>query len=268
MQHFNVAYLRELFSNSVAAAKWSVGEIFNGDPSVIHHWLQTGVPSLYDYPLAFAMLEAIGKQERSIDRIAEVLSQYETLCVEHSRLVRFVDNLDVARFRTDVMSTGASPKEATERFSMALKLIFSLPGVPCVFYGSECALGGEGMKSPFGENRLSMDFSSRQPLRPLLAALSRARSRLALSHGGYRELWRPNGAVQIFAFGRVWNDSKVVVVLNNHDYEVQLQDLGGIPTQGLLGLNPQELTGQNHRLSVFDGRLFGPVPPRTCLILS
>ncbi|ADV67916.1 alpha-amylase family glycosyl hydrolase [Deinococcus maricopensis] len=256
---------------------WSVGEVFNGDPSVLAKYLRLGAPSVFDFPLYFAMKDQLTSANGNLDRVADVFAQ-DGVYPDASRLTTFVDNHDVPRFVSEAVSRGASAEEARARLDLALSLMYVSRGTPSVYYGTEIGLAGKGdpYNYPLGEsNREDMVFSGvdASPLSARLRALADARrANPALTNGVQQELWRPNGGAPVLAFRRVLNGAApVVTVLNGGNADLNLADLpgGGIPLLGTFAAGAlREVTGRASDLRIEGGKLVGTLPARTLLAVT
>ncbi len=99
-------------------------------------------------------------------------------------------------------------------------LLYTLPGVPSIYYGSE--FGIEGRKDRFSDDSLRpalkladyADAVSKNSFTRLIAALGRVRKNTALSYGDYKELLLTN---RQYAFSRNYNGESVLVTVNNDD---------------------------------------------------
>ena len=100
-------------------------------------------------------------------------------------------------------------------------LLYTLPGVPSVYYGSE--FGIEGKKDRFSDASLRpalslsdyADAVEKNPFTRLISALGKVRKHTpALSYGDYRELLLTN---RQYAFSRNHNGASVLVTVNNDD---------------------------------------------------
>jgi len=125
-------------------------------------------------------------------------------------LYNFADNHDVER-------VASSLKDPAQLFPLYC-LLFSMPGVPSIYYGSEWGLQARRTPTDDRPLRPSLDLEqlcAASPQPELPAALARlARLRLAspaLRHGDYNELLV---APQQFGFSRSSADETVIVLLN------------------------------------------------------
>ena len=126
-------------------------------------------------------------------------------------LYNFVDNHDVDRVASKL-------KNPVWLYPLYL-LLFTMPGIPSVYYGSEWGL--EGVKGPWSDAPLRpmldlAEISSNGPQIDLAAAIQRLanvrRNLPALQSGDYHELLVNH---QQLAFSRKFNGQTVIVALNS-----------------------------------------------------
>ncbi|MGN1085021.1 MAG: alpha-amylase family glycosyl hydrolase, partial [Lachnospiraceae bacterium] len=160
------------------------------------------------------------------------------------KLYNFVDNHDVERIYTKLTNKA--------HFTPVHILLYTLPGIPSVYYGSE--FGIEGKKERFSDASLRpalslsdyADAVKTNPCTRLLAALGRIRQNTpALSYGDYKELLLTN---RQYAFARNHNKTTVLVTVNNDDSDY-VMTLSCGNTAEYIGA----LSGE--RISVTDGHI-------------
>lgn len=129
------------------------------------------------------------------------------------KLYNFVDNHDVERIYTKLNNKA--------HFTPVHVLLYTLPGVPSIYYGSE--FGIEGRKEKFSDASLRpalkyedyANAAETNSFTRLIAALGKARqSSPELSYGAYRELLLTN---RQYAFARELNGRSALVAVNNDD---------------------------------------------------
>jgi glycosidase len=200
----------------------TLGEHFDGDPlQVVRVQKQGGFSHMFDFPLAFA-LKDVFCEGQSPGKLAAVLSN-DRLYPDPGRLVTFLDNHDLPRFRT-------ACEGDLERVRHALTAQFALRGVPCLTYGTEAGLEGAGEP----ENRGDMVFDDERfrPLKDHLATLLRLRrSSPVLETGATRLLGLDDGLLSLL---RVLPDQLAWLGIHT----------GGRPVQVTL---PAELAGLRWR---------------------
>ncbi len=201
MKHVGDAFWAEFFAAGGPgdpAALWTVGEVFSADVNRIAHYLDdVGSPSVFDFPLRGAIVDAIARGG-PVSRVAAVFAE-DSVYSDPLRLTTFIDNHDVPRFMSEA---GAVYPEAAarERLDMALSLIYLARGIPSVYYGTEIAMRGLGdpYDQPLGEsNREDMDFGAlaASTIDERLAALAAARRTYpSLVRGAQTTLYEPAAA--------------------------------------------------------------------------
>ena len=119
-------------------------------------------------------------------------------------LFNFVDNHDVARL--------ASNLKEPRNLKAAYGLLFGMPGIPCVYYGSEW--GATGEKAQGSDDALRPCFAEpiENDITQWIALLSKIRrENHALGYGDYRQLYLTN---QQYAFLREHEGNRIIVAIN------------------------------------------------------
>jgi glycosidase len=196
-----------------------VAEVFSEEPRDLVPYLDAGFDSAFAFPLRRALVDVFAHGAQ-LDELAEAVATERRLYGD-KLLVHFIDNHDVKRFVNEP-GFGVPEDEIRRRLHLALVAIFTLPGVPQLYMGDE--LGLYGGDDP--QNRLDMPewaWSSRSgahdgavPDAQQTFALVQnlASLRPLLRHDDYRELWRPNGGADVFAFQR----RDLIIALNGGDW--------------------------------------------------
>lgn len=128
----------------------------------------------------------------------------------------FVDNHDVARF--------ASQLTDLEKLPLIYGMLFSLPGIPCIYYGSEW--GQTGKKEQGSDASLRPEYEKPLPndLTEYIKKLIEIRNQYkALQLGEYNERILTN---KQFVFERVFENQKIIIALNldENDYTISLNE--------------------------------------------
>ena len=150
-------------------------------------------------------------------------------------LMNFVDNHDVTRL--------ASILTNKEHIRPAYGLLMGMPGIPCLYYGSEW--GEEGTKAPDNDYALRPCFDAPKPneLTEFIEKLIAIRqSSDGLCNGGYRNVVLTNHQL---IFERASEKERILVAINaaGDHYTAYHGDLNGTVTELLSG-NVITLTGQ------------------------
>lgn len=191
---------------------WLMGEVIHGDYT---RWVNEGtLHSVTNYHLHKALYS--GHNDHNYFEIAHTVKRLYGMGGNRPdglKLYNFVDNHDVERIYTKLNNKA--------HFAPVHVLLYTLPGIPSVYYGSE--FGIEGKKERYSDDSLRpalryenyADAAENNSLTRLIAALGRVRRQTkALSYGEYRELTLTN---RQYAFARGTGDETVLVTVNNDD---------------------------------------------------
>lgn len=240
-------------ANEVKPDFWLMGEVIHGD---YNRWVNEGtLHSVTNYQLHKALYS--GHNDHNYFEIAHTVKRLYGM--GGIKLYNFVDNHDVERIYTKLNNKA--------HFTPVHILMYTLPGVPSIYYGSE--FGIEGKKEAYSDDSLRpalnlddyKDAVKTNPCTGLIAALGKIRQENpALSYGDFNELILTN---RQYAFSRNYNGVSVVVAVNNDDNGVDLDLAAGNAGQyiGLLSGNKVDVTnGRIHvNLKGNSGDIFVPV---------
>ncbi|MDJ1122719.1 alpha-amylase family glycosyl hydrolase [Olsenella sp. YH-ols2217] len=201
--------LRHL-ANTVKPDFWLMGEVIHGDYS---RWVNGDtLHAVTDYSLHKGLYS--GHNDHNYFEIAHTVKRNLDMGgghVDGLKLYNFVDNHDVDRI--------ASKLDQPAHLAPVHVLLYTLPGVPSIYYGSEFAVPGKRTAHADDMLRPALDLEEleeqRQPLEALVTALGAVReARPELSYGEYQELALTN---RQYAFARTLNGSSVIVAVNNDE---------------------------------------------------
>ncbi|MFR7640988.1 MAG: alpha-amylase family glycosyl hydrolase [Coprococcus sp.] len=194
-------------ANEVKPDFWLMGEVIHGDYS---RWVNgETLHSVTNYTLHKALYS--GHNDHNYFEIAHTVRRLQNMGT--LRLYNFVDNHDVERIYTKLTNKA--------HFAPVHVLLYTLPGVPSIYYGSE--FGIEGRKEYGSDDSLRpalniedyKDSAKTNPCTALIAALGKVRQAVpALSYGSYDELMLTN---RQFAYARDLDGTRVIVSVNNDD---------------------------------------------------
>ncbi len=222
---------------------WLMGEVIHGDYT---RWVNEGtLHSVTNYHLHKALYS--GHNDHNYFEIAHTIRrQFETGIQGNGiKLYNFADNHDVERIYTKLINKA--------HFAPVHILLYTLPGIPSVYYGSE--FGIEGKKERYSDDSLRpalhleeyRDAVKNNPCTALIAALGEIRQKTpALSWGDYAELCLTN---RQYAFSRNWKGQDVIITVNNDDNDASLT----VPARNQTytgALSGEEVKAEDGRLSV------------------
>lgn len=117
-----------------------------------------------------------------------------------------MDNQRMGRFTHEAVVNNLHPGS---RWKLALTYLYTAPGIPVVYYGSEIALeGGAG-----DDNRQQMDFRTDKDLVDYMTKLGELRNQLpSLTKGTMEELYSKDGMI---VYKREFEGEQTVIAINN-----------------------------------------------------
>ncbi len=196
-------------ANEVKPDFWLMGEVIHGEYS---RWVnQETLHSVTNYHLHKALFS--GHNDHNYFEIAHTVKRLYDMSGQNPngfKLYNFVDNHDVERIYTKLRDKA--------HLSTVLIHIYTLPGIPSIYYGSE--FGIEGRKERYSDDSLRpalnledfKDAVTTNPCTSLIAKLGAAKkASKALSYGDYRELLLRN---RQYVFSRNCDGESVIVTVN------------------------------------------------------
>ncbi len=227
-------------ANEVKQDFWLMGEVIHGNYS---RWANDGtLHSVTNYMLHKALYS--GHNDHNYFEIAHTIKYVSGMVGNNLKLYSFVDNHDVERIYTKLNNKA--------HFLPVHVMLYTLPGVPSIYYGSE--FGIEGRKERFSDDSLRpalnyedyKDALSTNEYTKLIAALGKIRQNTpALCYGDYGEL---ELQTTHFAYARSLDGKSVITTVNNGDNDVTMNLSCGASTEYI-----GALTGE--RVIVTDGRI-------------
>lgn len=230
---------------------WLMGEVIHGE---YNRWVN---PDMLHAVTNYALHKALysGHNDHNYFEIAHTVKRIGDMAggnYTSMKLYNFVDNHDVDRI----------PNKLSNRAHIipVYILLYTLPGIPAIYYGSEFGIEGHKEAGSDAPLRPSLDLNdfeddkNKNPITDLIVQLGALRQKLpALAYGDYRELLLTN---RQFAFARTFDGSEALTTVNNDD---SLSELS-IPTTHD-GIYHGLLTNQTAHAS--DGRLSITLAPNS-----
>ena len=232
-------------ANEIKPDFWLMGEVIHGNYS---RWANDGtLHSVTNYMLHKALYSA--HNDRNYFEIAHTVKYVSDMVGNRLKLYTFVDNHDVERIYTKLRNKA--------HFVPVHIMLYTLPGVPSVYYGSEFGIEGKKERNSDDSLRPALNYEDfkdaikTNPYTQLIAALGKIRQNTPpLLYGDYREL---ELQTTHFAYERSLDGKSVIVTVNNGDTDVDMS-LACSSSEEYIGA----LTG--NRVSATDGHLRVRVP--------
>ena len=205
------------FTNGKKKDFWLMGEVIHGDysryvkpemlDSVTNYELHKGLYSGHNDHNYFEIAHTIRREFDANGGIYRGLKLYS-----------FVDNHDVDRIASKLNVPGHIYPVHT--------LLYTLPGIPSIYYGSEWGIKGrkEGANDDPLRPAVDLKEALKDPEDPKLLEWIKTLGKIhkeqpALSEGRYQELLLTN---RQYAFARILGEEGVVVAVNNDDKPAEL----------------------------------------------
>lgn len=227
-------------ANEVKPDFWLMGEVIHGDYS---RWVNgETLHSVTNYTLHKALYS--GHNDHNYFEIAHTVRRLQNIGT--LKLYNFVDNHDVERIYTKLTNKA--------HFAPVHVLLYTLPGVPSIYYGSE--FGIEGRKEYGSDDSLRpalniedyKDSVKTNPCTALIAALGKVRQAVpALSYGSYDELMLTN---RQFAYARDLDGTRVIVSVNNDDAPAGMHLAAGNCTAYIGALSGEKVSVQDGHINI------------------
>ena len=227
-------------ANEVKPDFWLMGEVIHGDYS---RWVNgETLHSVTNYTLHKALYS--GHNDHNYFEIAHTVRRLHNMGT--LKLYNFVDNHDVERIYTKLTNKA--------HFAPVHVLLYTLPGVPSIYYGSE--FGIEGRKEYGSDDSLRpalniedyKDSVKTNPCTALIAALGKVRQAVpALSYGSYDELMLTN---RQFAYARDLDGTRVIVSVNNDDAPAGMHLAAGNCAAYIGALSGEKVSVQDGHINI------------------
>lgn len=232
-------------ANEVKPEFWLMGEVIHGD---YNRWVNEGtLHSVTNYQLHKALFS--GHNDHNYFEIAHTVRRLYGMggnSPEGLKLYNFVDNHDVERIYTKLNNKA--------QFSPVHVLLYTLPGIPSIYYGSEFGIEGRKEKSSDDSLRPAInlddykDAIKKNSCTSLIAALGKIRQNVkALSYCDYQERLLTN---EQYAFARSLDGDTVVITVNNADHEADITVGAGNAAEYYGALTGQRVKVENGCINI------------------
>lgn len=242
---FDFMHEMRMLANEVKADFWLMGEVIHGEYS---RWVNEGMlHAVTNYQLHKALYS--GHNDHNYFEIAHTVKRLYDMIGSPGRgrqLYSFADNHDVDRI--------ASKLQDKRQFYPLHMLLYTLPGIPSLYYGSEFGIEGRkegGSDAPIRPRIELAEYQnalSENGYCKLLAELGALRAKNPiLSYGDYEELLLTN---RQYAFARKLDGRAILTAVNNDENpaEVWISDCGSSSYQAYF--SGESIHSQNGKLQL------------------
>lgn len=198
---------------------WLMGEMIHGDYNLImNNNMMDSVTNYECYKGIYSSLNSKNMFEIGYSLNRQFGEENWSL-YKNKLLYTFLDNHDVSRFATIVKEKNHVP--------LGYALMFAMPGIPSIYYGSEWGIDGDKSK---GDNDLrpSLEKPIKNDLYDYIKKLCNIRKMSkALQLGSYKTIFQTNNQ---FAFLRKYENEKIIFAINIDDkpYSINLKEVRGV----------------------------------------
>jgi neopullulanase len=252
-----------------------VGELLDGDPALVSFFqggrarfdgIDTGIDSLFDFPLYYAVRRAFaaGGPLRDLG----VALGHDHLYERPHELVTFLGLHDVTRFMSE---PGATP----EALRNAYTFLFTTRGIPLVYYGDEIAMpGGEDPdnRRDFpggfpGDPRDAFTAGGRTPVEQAVFEHIRRLARLRKDEAPLRRgrLVQLLAEEKAYVYARV-HEGRAAVVAFNSAADPLVAEVDAAPAALAAGTRLADALGAGATATIDGGRLHIRVPARSAAV--
>lgn len=191
---------------SVNESFFLIGEVWHDNPNVIVSYEDTGIDGFMDFSQNGSLRTAFEKSNQSLGWLFSNNDRNNKLFKSPELLGQFIDNHDMQRFTNLAIQNNQDP---IERLMLGLTYMYSAPGIPIIYYGTEIAL--DGGNDP--DNRRMMNFETDDELVQYIKQLGAVRQQqLPLTRGDMELLVDDAGWT---VYKRTYVDETVVIAINS-----------------------------------------------------
>ena len=229
-------------ANEVKEDFWLMGEVIHGNYS---RWANNEtLHSVTNYMLHKALYSA--HNDHNYFEVAHTIKYVSNMAGSQIKLYTFVDNHDVERIYTKLKNKA--------HFAPIHIMLYTLPGIPSIYYGSEFGIEGRKERGSDASLRPALnlddyrDAIKTNPCTQLIAALGKIRQNTpALYKGAYREL---ELQTTHFAYERTLDGKSVIITVNNGDNDVSMNLVCGNSKEYVGALTGERVSVNNGHIQV------------------
>ena len=248
---FNYMQTLRQVANEVKSDFWLMGEVIHGNYA---RWANEGtLHSVTNYMLHKALYSA--HNDHNYFEVAHTVKYVSDMIGNRLNLYTFVDNHDVERIYTKLKNKA--------HFIPVHVMLYTLPGVPSIYYGSEFGIEGRKEYGSDDSLRPTLNFEEYKdavktnPYTKLISKLGKIRqSTPIICYGNYKEL---ELQTTHYAYARTLNGKSVIITVNNSDMDVNMCLACENSTEYIGALTGEHIDVNNGHIQVLVAANFGEI---------
>lgn len=189
--------------------------------------------SVTNYPLRDGIIEYVKNKDctllyKTMNKIMETYPSQTVSCLmniigthDTERILTLLGSHTIPSSKDEMAQSTLSDDELEHGIKMlkiACLLQFTLPGIPCIYYGDEVGL--EGWKDPFNRRCYPWGYENKEILEFYTNIAQLRKSNYVFSSGKYKCLLHDKG---VFVFERFDNTDKIIIAVNISSKEITLK---------------------------------------------
>lgn len=175
-------------------------------PIIGTEYEKAGIGSLFNDPLSADLRGAFATTDQSLRPVFSELDKETKQFKQSADMANYFDNEYSSRFTQDIVKNKQFPGS---RWKTALTYLYTIPGIPIFYYGTEIALNGGDIP----DNRRQMSFRAEKELIDFITKIGELRNQLpSLTRGTIELLYEKNGMV---IYKREYKGETSVIAINN-----------------------------------------------------
>lgn len=183
-----------------------IGEMNDVTPEEAAAYEEAGLDSITSSWMQQPLREQFATVDRSSEEVKELLLNEQKKLKDPLAAIHVMDSAFTDRFTLDMANENMFPGT---RWKLALTYLYTTPGTPAFFYGSEIAQNGESGVEAHG----LMNFRTDKELVDYIKDIAEQRANLpALRRGSYESIYEKDG---MSVFKRTYKDETLIVAINN-----------------------------------------------------
>jgi len=205
----NKNFMKELrqFVTNINPEFFLVGEMIHGDyNTIVNNDMLHSATNYECYKGIYSSLNEMNMFEISYSLNRQFGSEHWCLYTGKN-MVSFIDNHDVSRI--------ASALTNKNHLNLAFGLLFTMPGIPCIYYGSEWGIEGAKIQGTDASLRPEIDKPIFNEITEFVARLCEIRIKnKTLAYGNFTNIHITNHQ---YVFERRLDDKRIIVMMNASD---------------------------------------------------